>query len=397
MSRLNLLVIGCLFFFFSCEEKSSSEESKKEQQHTDIKSTLTGRFDYLLQYEVDSVGFPRCLEEDKSVRGVPSKDWTSGFFPGSLMYIYQLTGDQKYLDRALEWLPYMEKEKWNDYTHDMGFKVYCSFGNAYEITKEESYKEVIIQSAKTLMTRYSPTVGCIKSWEFGKEKWDFPVIIDNMMNLELLFEATQLSGDSSFYQAAVSHAEKTMVNHYRPDHSSYHVVDYNPETGEVQNKLTHQGLNVESLWSRGQGWGLYGYTMVYRYTGDEKFLNHAKKIADFVIELSNQTDDNILYWDMSDPNIPDAPKDASASAVVASALLELAAQTNEQSYSDYANSLIEVLKSDAYVLPSGLVVPFVLGHSTGNYPKDDEIDVPIAYGDYYFLEAMYRAKTNQYE
>ena len=389
------LLIASFFWLTGCTEVNSHEGELESTEKVDnsikgLDPGVSARIPYLFNYAVDSTQFPRSTESDGAVRGVPSKDWTSGFFPGSLMYVYSLTGDQKYLDRAELWNPYMAKEQWNGGTHDMGFKVYCSIGNAYELTKKAKYKEVLIQAAKTLGTRYDSTVGCIKSWDFGTDVWDYPVIIDNMMNLELLFEVSLLTGDSSFYKMAESHAYNTMKNHYRTDYSSYHVIDYNPETGNVQNQLTHQGFDVNSVWSRGQAWGLYGFTMVYRYTKNEVFLDHAKSIWTFINSQDNMPEDNIPYWDMKDPAIPDAPRDVSAAAICASAAIELFQYTGDQEYKTYAQKVIDTLSTEKYLLKSANKAPFILGHSTGNWPKKDEIDAPLSYADYYFMEAIVR-------
>ncbi|UXP32775.1 glycoside hydrolase family 88 protein [Reichenbachiella agarivorans] len=394
MNKINMIWLCVLLL--ACTEREAAQQSGEEEVgngYSVWNSGVSARVPYLLSYPVDSVQFPRSMEENGEVRGVPSKDWTSGFFPGSLLYLYQLTGDTSFLTRAESWIPFMEKEQWNGRTHDMGFKVYCSIGKAYEITQNPHYKDVILTSAQTLSTRFSPTVGCIQSWDFGMDKWQFPVIIDNMMNLELLFEATRLSGDSSFYKIADSHARKTLVNHYRADNSSYHVIDYNVTTGEVKQRLTHQGYDAESVWSRGQGWGLYGFTMVYRYTRDELFLEQAKKIAAFVMNHPQMPDDHIPYWDMNDPAIPNAPRDASAAAVDASACYELYTYTGDIAYLKFADAIMESLGSATYVLSEDFKVPFILTHSTGNWPKDDEIDLPIGYADYYFLEAMHRKNS----
>ncbi|PIB34262.1 hypothetical protein BFP72_01850 [Reichenbachiella sp. 5M10] len=393
MMNLRILAVLALSLCLGCEEAADKSGSNEDGNTNSlpIKPSLSARFDYLLNYAVDSTAFPRSLEKNKEVRGVPSSDWTSGFFPGSLTYLYLLTGEDKYLARAKAWVPYMEKEQWNGRTHDMGFKVYSSVGKVNEITPERHYEEVLIQSANTLMTRYNPVIGCTKSWDFGQDKWQFPVIIDNMLNLELFFQATRLTGDSSYHQAAVSHATQTMRNHFRPDYSSYHVVDYDVETGQPVQKITHQGIHDESVWSRGQGWGLYGFTMVYRYTQDPIFLAQAEKIANFIMTQDNLPEDKIFYWDMKDPNIPNAPRDASAAAVIASGLFELDEYTTDERYATFAQQIMESLDSEAYILPTEMTVPFLLGHSTGNYPKDDEIDEPIAYADYYFLEALYRS------
>lgn len=391
------LVITSLIGMLACSDMSTSQNAAQEEvilvdSISGLNSGISARVPYLLSYAVDSTKMPRSLEENGMVRGVPSKDWCSGFFPGSLMYLYEITGDQAYLDRAELWTHYIEKEQWNDRTHDMGFKVYCSVGKAYELTGNDHYKDVIIQSAKTLSTRYNPIVGAIKSWDFGKDRWGFPVIIDNMMNLELLFEATILTGDSSFYKIADSHARQTLKNHYRDDYSCFHVIDYNTKTGEVAQQLTHQGYDVSSVWSRGQAWGLYGFTMSYRYTKDPAYLEQAVNIANFILNQPQMPEDLIPYWDMKAPDLTNQPRDASAAAVVASAALELYQYTNDENLKSYALQVIDTLSSEKYLMRAQSKVPFIVDHCTGNWPANDEIDVPLSYGDYYFLEAVKRAK-----
>jgi rhamnogalacturonyl hydrolase YesR len=335
---------------------------------------------------------PRTLSPEGKLILVPSKDWTSGFFPGVLWFLFELTGDKKWESQARMYTANIEKEKLNGKTHDMGFKIYCSFGTGYRLTNDPKYKEVIIESAKTLSKRFNPKVGCIRSWDHNKDKWDFPVIIDNMMNLELLFAATKLTGDSSFYKIAVSHANTTMKNHFRPDFSSYHVIDYDTLTGKVLHRNTHQGFSDESSWARGQAWALYGYTMCYRETRDPKYLQQAENIASFILNHPNMPKDMVPYWDFNAPKIPDEPRDASAAAIIASALSELSTYSkNGSSYRKSADKLIESLTKN-YRSPIGENKGFILIHSTGSKPMNSEVDVPLTYADYYYLEALIRSK-----
>lgn len=377
-----LILVGC-----SVENDQSEQQVESKEK---ISEKVVNRLKYFLEYQVDSMAFPRSMEPFGETRGVPSKDWTSGFFPGSLLYSYQITNDKRYLDHALAWIPSLAKEQTNDRTHDMGFKINCSYGNAYKITGNNRYKDVIVNSAKTLSTRFNKNIGCIKSWDFGGSRWEYPVIIDNMMNLELLFLASEITGDSAFYHMAISHANKTIENHFRPDNSSFHVVDYSPGTGQVINTLTHQGFNKESAWSRGQAWGLYGFTMTYRYSKDERHLAQANKIADFIIKHGNMPEDFIPYWDFDAPGIPDEPRDVSAATIIAAALLELYEYSNKQLYLQTANQILNSLSNSQYMLQTDAKAPFILSKSTGNWPKNDEMSVPISYADYYYLEAIYR-------
>ena len=335
---------------------------------------------------------PRTLSPEGKLILVPSKDWTSGFFPGVLWFLFELTGDKKWESQARMYTANIEKEKLNGKTHDMGFKIYCSFGTGYRLTNDPKYKEVIIESAKTLSKRFNPKVGCIRSWDHNKDKWDFPAIIDNMMNLELLFAATKLTGDSSFYKIAVSHANTTMKNHFRPDFSSYHVIDYDTLTGKVLHRNTHQGFSDESSWARGQAWALYGYTMCYRETRDPKYLQQAENIASFILNHPNMPKDMVPYWDFNAPKIPDEPRDVSAAAIIASALSELSTYSkNGSSYRKSADKLIESLTKN-YRSPIGENKGFILIHSTGSKPMNSEVDVPLTYADYYYLEALIRSK-----
>ncbi|QCX01956.1 glucuronyl hydrolase [Aggregatimonas sangjinii] len=390
MAKTCYSVVAIAFVFLSVACKSDGTK-KTETPAISVDSLLQIRYQNLLHYPVDSMSFPRSYTRStKTTRKVPSKDWTSGFFPGNLWQLYKLTGNKAYKERASEWTALMEKEKLNGKTHDMGFKIYCSFGEGNEVEKSAFYQDVIVESAQTLATRFNENVGSLRSWDFNSDVWEFPVIIDNMMNLELLFEATRISGDSAFHKMAVTHANTTLKNHFRPDNSSVHVVVYDTITGVVKEKVTHQGFDAESVWSRGQGWGIYGYTMCYRFTKDPAYLKQAEASAQFYLNHPNLPEDGIPFWDLKDPALPDAVKDVSAATIIASALLELASYSDQPEYQAYANKVMETLHSTEYVLDRDIDAPFILDHSTGNWPKKDEMDEPIVYGDYYFLEALLR-------
>ncbi len=324
----------------------------------------------------------------------PTSWWTSGFYPGSLHYLYEYSHDHSLQDEAARVEKLLEKEQFNKGTHDLGFMMYCSFGNANRLHPSKEYEEILMNSARSLSTRFNPVTGCIRSWDHGK--WKFPVIIDNMMNLELLFWATKYSGDSSFYRIAVTHANTTMKNHFRKDHSSYHVVDYDPATGKVISKTTHQGYADESAWARGQAWGLYGYTVMYRCTKNKNYLTLANGIAQFIMNHPNLPADKIPYWDYNTPDIPATYRDASAAAITASALLELSKYTDAKSSSQYIHFAEQVLRSlstPTYTAPPGENGGFILKHSTGHLPGNSEIDVPLTYADYYYIEALMRYKA----
>lgn len=334
---------------------------------------------------------PRNSEPDGTLNLVPSKDWTSGFFPGELWFLYEYTQNNFWKKKAQQHTDILEKEKMNGSTHDMGFKVYCSFGNGYRLTQDEHYKEVLLQSARTLATRFKPAAGIIRSWDHSTAKWLCPVIIDNMMNLELLFWATKESKDSTFYRIAVDHAKTTMKHHFRPDFSSYHVIDYDTITGQVLKKNTHQGFADESAWSRGQAWALYGYTMCYRETRLPEFLEQAQNIEKYLFTHPNMPEDLIPYWDFDAPGIPDEPRDVSAATVIASALYELSLYDPEKGerYRSNADKIIENLTKH-YRATLKKDNGFLLLHSTGTKPTNTEVDVPIVYADYYFIEALMR-------
>lgn len=321
--------------------------------------------------------------------------WTSGFYPGSLLYLYTYSHNPALKTEAEQKEKLLEKEQYNKGTHDLGFMMYCSFGNSEKIQPSENDETILMKSARSLATRFNSKIGCIQSWNASK-KWKFPVIIDNMMNLELLFWATQHSGDSSFYKIAVSHANTTMKNHFRADNSSWHVVNYDPETGQVISKQTAQGYADYSAWSRGQAWGLYGYTVMYRSTRDHKYLVQAEKIAKYIMMHPNLPADKIPYWDYNSPDIPATYRDASAAAITASALIELsryADATHKATYVKFSEDILHALAGPAYTAPVGQNGGFILKHSTGSLPGSSEVDVPLTYADYYYIEAMLRYKV----
>ncbi|VXD14185.1 glycoside hydrolase family 88 protein [Marinoscillum sp. 108] len=392
MNRI-LLMCGLVGMWMSaCNQGGAQpEDTDVENTPTTVSdSGLSARIANLLDYPATAGSFPRSLEPNGQIRGVASRDWTSGFYPGVLWYAYEYTGNEAYKKLAQEWTALVEDQKTNAGTHDMGFKINCSFGNGYRITNDPKYREIMVESAKTLSTRFNPVVGCTRSWDFNKDVWTFPVIIDNMMNLELLFLATEFTGDSSYYRMAREHAITTMENHFREDNSSWHVVDYDPQTGAVRGKQTHQGYSDESSWARGQAWGLYGYTMVYRFTGEAQFLDQARKIYTYMMDHPSLPEDLIPYWDYNDPSTG-KPRDVSAASVTASALYELSTYVSDPKMIEQADAILEVLQSEAY-LEDGTNNMFILTHSTGNMPKDDEVDVPLIYADYYFMEALLRQK-----
>ena len=342
---------------------------------------------------------PRTINKDGSIHYVPIDDWCSGFFPGNIWYTYELTGDKKWLPLAEKYTEALDSVQYLTWHHDVGFMIGSSYLNGYRFANKEEYKPVIIQTAKSLSTRFRPGAGVIQSWDADKgwqaeRGWKCPVIIDNMMNLELMFEATRLSGDSSFYKIAVSHADRTMQEHFRPDGSCYHVIDYSVKDGKVRHRQTAQGYADESIWSRGQAWAIYGYAVCYRETKDRKYLDQALKTFNMMKNLKNMPEDLIPYWDMSAPNIPNEPRDVSTASCIASALYEISTMDvpDAAGYKTYADSIMVSLSSPAYRAALGTNGNFLLMHSVGSIPHNSEIDVPLNYADYYYLEALKRKR-----
>lgn len=340
---------------------------------------------------------PKTLDKDGNIVYIPIDDWTSGFFPGSIWLTYELTKDKKWLPLAEKYTEALDSVKYLKWHHDVGFMIGCSYLSGLRIAQKDEYKDVIVEAARSLSTRFRPGAGIIQSWDADKgwqsqRGWKCPVIIDNMMNLELLFEAGKISGDSSFYKIAVSHADETMKHQFRPDFSCYHVVDFDPETGEVRKRQTAQGYSDESAWARGQAWALYGYTTCYRYTQDEKYLEQAENVYKFIFGNKNMPEDLVPYWDFDAPKIPDEPRDASAAAATASALYELCTYVKDKNYKETADKIMSSLASDVYRAKVGTNGNFILMHSVGSIPHNSEIDVPLNYADYYFLEALTRKR-----
>ncbi|GHV07948.1 glucuronyl hydrolase [Bacteroidia bacterium] len=341
---------------------------------------------------------PRTIDADGKLLTTSSGGWVSGFVPGTLWYLYQYSQNPQLLDYTKKYTARIENEKNNKGTHDLGFMLYCSFGNGLRITGDSDYQNTLLTGAESLISRYNPKVGCIKSWN-SNEKWQFPVIVDNMMNLEFLFWASKASGNPKYRDICLSHAEKTIQNHYRPDYSSYHVVSYDTITGLVEKKNTAQGYADESAWARGQAWGLYGFVVMYRETKDKKYLEQAQHIASFILNHPNLPADKIPYWDFNAPDIPNAKRDASAGAIIASALIELsqyADKASKKKYLNVAETQIRTLSSPEYFAEPGTNGHFLLKHSVGSLPGKSEVDVPLTYADYYYIEALLRYKYLKY-
>jgi unsaturated chondroitin disaccharide hydrolase len=402
------LLIITTYFFLLVGFKTDNKES----------SFIRDNFLYAgkqLKNMLDETGsnlkaFPRTINKNGKLVTTSMYDWTPGFFPGNLWYTYEYTKDPNLEASAIRWTESLEPLKTFTQHHDLGFMMYCSYGNAYRLTGKDEYKNILVQAARSLSTRFSSVTGCIKSWNsfkswHGNKTYYFPVIIDNMMNLELLFFATRETGDTSFRHIAVTHALSTMKNQVRKDYSSYHVVCYDSTTGKVTGRETAQGYADNSTWSRGQAWGVYGFTMTYRETKDKRFLKTAQGMADFFINHKNLPADKIPYWDFnanqagytpginsSAKKITTRPRDASAAAITASALLELSTYSGKkgEKYRKVAVQILHSLASPAYRAPLGTNGNFLLMHSVGSIPHNSEINAPLVYADYYFIEALLR-------
>lgn len=337
--------------------------------------------------------FPRNIDTIGNLVTNKRNWWTAGFFPSTLWYLYEYSHNPALKEMAVRKTNELREEVKNSGDHDIGFKIWCSYGNQLRITKDSSLVPLIIEAARSLSKRFDPAAGLIRSWGKIGDQNEYLVIIDNMMNLELLFEASRLSGDSYFYRIAVSHADKTMVNHFRADGSSWHVVNYDPATGAVKSKRTAQGYSDSSAWARGQAWGLYGYTMCYRETGDKKYLDEANGIAHFILTNKNLPEDLIPYWDFNDPKIPDTYRDASAAAIIASALLELrhyAIPSQAAVYEKTAKTILQNLSKSDYRTGLNEKHDFLLKHSVGHLAAKSEVDTPLSYADYYYVEGLMR-------
>ena len=333
--------------------------------------------------------YPRSINKEGALWTSNYKWWCSGFYPGSMWYVYEYTGDENIKELALKYQAGLEPLRFRKDDHDIGFQLMCSYGNCLRLTEDQTCVPVLIDGANSLASRFDPEVGCTRSWSFGK--WSFPVIVDNMMNMELLLKAAELGGSDSLKNVALAHARTTMKNHFREDKSCFHLVDYNPETGEVVGKQTVQGLADDSAWARGQAWGLYGFTMVYRFCKEQDILDHAIAITEYL--LPRLPEDGVPFWDYDSAEIPNDVRDASAAAIMASGLIELSQYVDAEKAERYlatAEKMLRTLASEEYLCAEGEDYGFLLKHSTGNKNTDSEVDVPLTYADYYFLEALIR-------
>jgi len=405
--KKNIIFFLCCPLFFPGYSTTKAELDFVESNIEYAAAQTRGMLDNLGPATIEN--YPRTRASGK-LQVSWSGDWTSGFFPGLLWYLYELTGDSLWKEKAVEWTTPLEPQQNLKDHHDIGFIMYCSFGNAERLASEPPYKNILVQSAKSLCSRYNDTIQAIESWNYRKawngNEWFFPVIIDNMMNLELLCYASKVTGDPMYKDVAIRHADTTLKNHFRDDYSSYHVVNYDEKTGNAVNRQTCQGFSDNSTWARGQAWAIYGYTMMFRETLKEEYLEAAKKLTDYYV--NHLESDHIPLWDFNAGQkgyVPDGksyarnfignttgPRDASAAAIVCSALFELGEMTNDRHYTEWAVKMLKSLASPAYRAELGTNANFLIMHCTGSIPHQTEIDQPLVYADYYFMEALARYK-----
>lgn len=393
---LLLLLLSAPSLLTGCApEKESMEEVVDRALDTATRHALA------LARKVEPVEgrLPQTFEAD-TLRTTTFRSWISGFFPGVLWYLYENDPNNAELKRyaALYTMRVAPADTMTS-THDLGFMLGCSAGKGYETTGGQCYRDIITTGAHSLATRFDPKTGVIKSWN-SNSKWQYPVIIDNMMNLELLLDVAALENDTTLSSIADTHAHTTMANHFRPDYTCYHVVSYDTITCVPHFKGTHQGYSDSSAWARGQGWALYGFTMMYGATGRPEYLEQARKVAGMIVNHPAMPDDKVPYWDFNAPDIPDAPRDASSAAVMASALIELSRldkSADSRKWLAFAEDQIRSLASPEYMAAPGTNGDFILKHSVGNLNKNSEVDVPLTYADYYFVEALTRLKKLYHE
>lgn len=391
-----------LFVFLSIIFSASAEAAPRKQSRKETKA-LEQMVERSLELSRKQAVFlaetmlpmknklPRTYEAGR-LRVTDYTAWTSGFFPGVLWLLYDVYRDEQLLDYARHFTDVVEPAKNVRSHHDVGFMIYCSAGQAYRLTGDPHYLDVINTASESLISRYNPSLGVIRSWDWNS-KWKYPVIIDNMMNLEMLCFISRKTDDPKYADIARRHADTTIKNHFREDYSTWHVVSYDPETGAPHAKNTHQGFSDDSSWSRGQAWGLYGYVMMYRETKDPSYLKQARNIASFLINHPNMPKDMVPYWDFDAPDIPDDVRDASAAAIMASALLELSQLDRSRESKIWYRTAVKQLvslSSEQYQASYGTNGGFILKHCTGFKPSGSEVDVPLSYADYYYIEALIR-------
>ena len=394
--RFNISFLFLLIAFAGCTKSSNPSHIDLQKQIDDCENQLKIAVPKL----TDLTKHPRLIDKDKKEWKEVTNDkliWTSGFYPGVLWYAYDITGNERWKNEAIKRTEVFEDFQNIKEHHDIGFMMFPAYGNGYKISGKKEYKDILLNSAASLASRFNPNVGTIKSWSNKMHpRWKQHItIIDNMLNLELLFWAAKNGGDQKYYDIAVRHAETTMKNHFRKDLTSWHVLEYDSINGNVLNRHTKQGFADDSRWSRGQAWGVYGYTMVYKETKDKKYLDFAKKLADTYLSLLPH--DMVPAWDFDVQSNPKEEKDASAAAIVASSLMDLStfvdSETDQERYFNAGVEILKSLGSEKYSAV-GKADSFLL-HSTGAKSLGHEIDVALIYADYYYIEALSRLQKLQ--
>ena len=400
---MKIKILFIVFFFVNINFSYSSQRKQELSVSIDHAMKIASQQSLLMCDALKGRPglLPRTLDKNGKLMTSDSRWWCSGFFPGVLWYIYEYSGKNEIKEQAELFTKRVEREKFTTTNHDVGFMIYCSFGNGYRLTGNENYKKVIDTACKSLSTRYNDKIQCIKSWDFNDHEWQFPVIIDNMMNLEMLLWGSKNFNNSYYKLIAVNHANTTQKYHFRDDYSCFHLVSYDTLTLKPEFRQTYQGASDSSSWARGQAWALYGYTVMYRETRDVKYLDLARHIAQFIIQNPNLPKDKIPYWDFNAPNIPNEERDASAAAIIASALIELSSYVHHsecREYMDVVETQLSTLCSNEYLAKPGTNGNFILKHSVGSKPHKDfapyfgEVNVPLTYADYYFVEALVKYK-----
>lgn len=408
ISKIKLIAILLIILFVSSCKKEAIKNDAKIETKQELTKRVFNLAEKQYRFLIDKIDTispllqPRSLNKDGTLRMAYKEDWTSGFFPGSLWYLFEYTKDQKWKTEAEKFTEALDSAQFVKWNHDVGFMIQNSFGQGYRLTGNEVYKQAVIDAAKSLSTRYRPVAKVIQSWDTDApwiqgKNLDMPIIIDNMMNLNLLYQATKHTSDTTFSDIANAHASTTIEHQYRKDFSCYHIIDYDHITGKVRKKVNFQGFADESSWARGQAWGLYGYVESYKESGKKEFLEQAKSIAHFIINNNKIPKDNIPYWDYDAESTEKIPRDASAAAIVASALLDLQDfdADNKKQYLEYSEIILRNLSSDEYLAKKGENGGFILKHSVGNFHENNENDAPLNYADYYFLEALLKWNEKQ--
>lgn len=397
-----ILPLVVLSILVSCSPNTVQPNDEKTMKEVVIQSLdfAAKQSKYMAASLEDQPGrLPKSTDRFGNLETCNSAWWVSGFFPGQLWYMYEYTEDESFKALAHEFSMRVEDQQFTTDNHDVGFMIFCSFGNGYRLTNNEAYLSVIHNAAKSLITRYSDVTKTIQSWDMpAGHKWQYPVIIDNMMNLELLLWVAEQFNDPKFADIANTHALTTIKNHYRADYSSYHVISYDTLSGEVDLKNTAQGFSDDSAWARGNAWGFYGYVMMYQMTKNKTYLDQAIKIADFLLNHPNMPQDYIPYWDYNAPNIPDTYRDVSAGAIICSALIALSQEVDEDLEKEYMTIVekqLRALSTSTYRNAENNNGNFILKHSVGHMPNNTEVDKPLSYADYYFVEALMRYKKLQ--